>query len=382
MRGIFLATALFAVLAMPAVSAAKPEPKPARYFVGAAARTINPDPDGTFAGKPVYLGGYGIASPPVDPGRPATGFLGDGLHVRAFAVSDGKRAAAIADIESQGWFVAQQDAPYGLLDMRKAVQERTRGALRASAVVVQSDHSHGGPDGLGVWGGVPVEYRKLVFDRTVEAIVEAYRTRREGRLYYGTAPGRDLLSNQFDYDAANEVVDSDVRVLQARDKSGRPFVTLLDFSAHATVLGSGNTKATGDWVQAANPLLAERFGGEAVTVVATLGRTQPADRGCRTPGLTGDAASLCSLDDYASRVVDRAAEAAANARPLTGRRRSLLSHPRRHLEPAAARAARRRRPDRRAAQPVARPTVADRQRDRHGRGEHAHRRCADDRLPG
>jgi hypothetical protein len=318
MRGIFVATALFGALAMPAASAAKPEPTPARYFVGAAARTINPDPDGTFAGKPVYLGGYGIASPPVDPGRPATGFLGDGLHVRAFAVSDGKRAAAIADIESQGWFVAQQDAPYGLLDMRKAVEARTGGALKASAVVVQSDHSHGGPDGLGVWGGVPVEYRKLVFERTVDAIVEAYGTRREGRLYYGTAPGRDLLSNQFDYDTANEVVDSDVRVLQARDKRGRPFATLLDFSAHATVLGSGNTKATGDWVQAANPLLAERFGGEAVTVVATLGRTQPADRGCGTPGLTGDAASLCSLDEYASRVVDRAAEAAANARPLTG----------------------------------------------------------------
>ena len=193
MRGMLVATALFAALALPAGSAAKP--KPARYLVGAAARTINPDSDGTFAGKPVYLGGYGIASPPVDPGRPATGFLGDGLHVRAFAVSDGAHAAAIADIESQGWFVAERDAPYGLLDMRKAVEERTRGALKASAVVVQSDHSHGGPDGLGVWGGVPVEYRKLVFDRTVDAIVEAYRTRREGRLYYGTAPGRDLLSN-------------------------------------------------------------------------------------------------------------------------------------------------------------------------------------------
>jgi hypothetical protein len=322
MRGIVVATALFAALAMPAGSAAGATPKvpkPARYYVGAAARTINPDPDGMFAGKPVYLGGYGIASPPVDSGRPATGFLGDGLHVRAFAVSDGKHATAVADIESQGWFVAQRDAPYGLLDMRKAVEARTGGALKASAVVVQSDHSHGGPDGLGVWGGVPVEYRKLVFDRTVDAIVEAYRTRRAGHLYYGTAPGRDLLSNQFDYDQANEVVDSDVRVLQARDKRGRPFVTLLDFSAHATVLGSGNTKATGDWVQAANPLLAERFGGKAVTVVATLGRTQPADRGCRTPGLTGDAAWLCSLDAYAGRVVNRAAEAAKNARPLTGR---------------------------------------------------------------
>ena len=35
--------------------------------------------------------------------------------------------------------------------------------------------------------------------------------------------------------------------------TGRPFATLLDFSAHATVLGSDNTKVSGDWVSAANP---------------------------------------------------------------------------------------------------------------------------------
>jgi hypothetical protein len=294
---------------------AKREPT---YFVGAASRSINPDPDGTFAGKTVYLGGYGIASPPADAGRPATGFLGDGIHVRAFAVSDGEHATAIADIEAQGWFVAQQDAPYGLLDMRKAVEEKTKGALKASSVIVQSDHSHGGIDGMGVWGGIPVEYRKFIFDQTVAAIVEAYEKRRAGTLYYGTAPGRDLLSNQFDYDDANKAMDSDVRVLQARDKAGKPFVTLLNFSAHATVLGSGNTKATGDWPQAANQLIAERLGGEPVTIVATLGRTQPADRGCHQAGLNGDAQSLCTLNDYAGRVVDRAEVALENAKPISG----------------------------------------------------------------
>ena len=36
-----------------------------QYLVGAARHSINPDPDGTFAGKPVYLGGYGIG-----PGAP------------------------------------------------------------------------------------------------------------------------------------------------------------------------------------------------------------------------------------------------------------------------------------------------------------------------
>lgn len=318
-----LAALAFAAALVPAGASAAPtlpQVKPAKgYRVGVADRTINPDPDGTFAGKPVYLGGFGFGGgTPATPGRPATGVLRDGLHVRAFAVSDGERSFAIADIETQGWFAATKDGPYGLIDMRKAVARRTGGALAADRVVIQSDHSHSGPDALGIWGGVPVEYRRYIVQRTVDAIVEAYQTMRPGRLYYGTAPGRDLLSNQFDYDPANQSVDSDVRVLQARDPAGRAFATLLNFSAHGTVLGSSNTKASGDWVQAANTQLEQRFGGEAVTVVGTLGRTQPARDGCADTTLKGDAESECKIDGYAAGVVDRAAVAVANAQPLTG----------------------------------------------------------------
>ncbi len=291
------------------------------YRVGVAARSINPDSDGKYGGKTVNLGGYGLGGPPFFSGRPATGILGDGLSVRAFAVTAERGGAfAIADIEVQGWFVANKDGPYGLLDMRKEVERRTGGALKASEIVIQSDHSHSGPDPLGVWGGVPVAYRQLVFARTVDAIAEAYATRKAGSLFYGTAPGRDLLSNQFGYDPNNKSVDSDVRVLQARAPSGRPFATLLDFSAHATVLGSDNTKASGDWVQTANPQLADRFGGEAVTIVGTLGRTQPADRGCGRAPLPpkGPVRDLCSIGDYSERVVARAEDAAIAAEPLGG----------------------------------------------------------------
>ena len=297
------------------------------YRVGVATRSINPGPDGEFAGQPVYLGGYGIGNSPLSPGRAATGILGDGIQVRAIAVSAGSAAVAIADIETQGWFVATKDAPLGLVDMRKAVEERTGGRLAAQSVLIQSDHTHGGPDTIGVWGGVPVEYRRFIFDRTVDAIVEAFNTQRAGTLHYGRAEGRDLLSNQFDYDEANKVMDSDVRVLQARDGDRRPFATLLNFSAHTTVLGSGNRKVTGDWVQAANPLLEERYGGEAVTMVGTLGRTQPADRGCPDvpPGAPAPASpaeadrrNLCAIDAYAGLVVDRAEQAVADATPVPG----------------------------------------------------------------
>ena len=218
MRLFGLIALVFALLAAPAHAAPKPKAKAPKYEVGIATRSISPDADGTFAGKPVYLGGYGIGGgSPVLAGRAATGVLGEGPSVRAFVVSDGKNAFAIADIETQGWFAATKNGPYGLIDMRKAVEEATGGALPAESVVVQTDHSHGGADTIGVWGGVPDEYMAFMKDQTVAAIVEAFQTRRRGTLWYGTAPGRDLLSNQFDYDAANEVVDSDVRVLQARD---------------------------------------------------------------------------------------------------------------------------------------------------------------------
>jgi hypothetical protein len=311
-----LAAILVALAAQVTVAQAKPLKPP--YLVGAASRSINPDPDGTFAGKPVYLGGYGIGGgSPVFEGRPATGILGDGASVRAFAVSDGRNPFAIADIETQGWFIAVKDGPYGLLDMRKEVERRTGGALPAENVVIQSDHSHSGADAIGVWGGVPQEFMSYMADRTVDAIVAAYSSMHPARLYYGTAPARDLLSNQFDYDEANNGVDSDVRVLQARGDG--PPITLLNFSAHATVLGSSNTKVSGDWVQAANPLLEQRYGGTAVTVVGTLGRTQPADRSCADPtAVTQDAQNLCKIGDYATRVADRVAQALANARRIDG----------------------------------------------------------------
>ncbi len=317
-----------ACLLAPATALADPPADLPQYEVGVARRSIAVGDDGTYAGKPVYLGGYGIGGPSAaGPGlgdRHATGNLGVGPSVRAIVIGDGKDAVAVADIEGQGWFAATKDGPLGLEDMRKAAAKELDGAIPADHVIIQSDHSHGGPDFMGVWGGTPTEYRQFAFSQTVAAIKAAWQDRQSGSLWYGTAPGRDLLSNQFGYDAANKVMDSDVRVLQLRDAKGhRPLATLLNFSAHSTVLGSDNTLATGDWPQQANLLMEARdkdFGDKAMTMVGTLGRTQPADRGCPDASIPDGtpARDLCSLDAYAGRVVARARDAIETSRPLTG----------------------------------------------------------------
>src|SRR4051794_32785190 len=180
MRTIALALAAALTLAAaPAAHAkAKTRTRAASYDVGVAARSINPGPDGKFDGQPVYLGGYGIGGgSPVLEGRPATGVLRDGVQVRAIVIGDGKDAIAIADAELQGWFAKSRDGAYGIADVRKAVEQATGGKLKASQVIVQSDHSHSGPDLLGVWGGAPAAYRAYVVKQTTDAIVEAYKTR-------------------------------------------------------------------------------------------------------------------------------------------------------------------------------------------------------------
>jgi hypothetical protein len=66
--------------------------------------------------------------------------------------------------------------------------------------------------------------------------------------------------------------------------------------------------------------MVERFGGQAMSIVGTLGRTQPARGSCPTiqKGDEDPPAALCKLDEYSDRVVDRASDALEDATLLGG----------------------------------------------------------------
>ena len=368
--------ALAASLLVPAAAGAKqPDKAPKHYLVGMATRSVALDANGSFAGQPVYLGGYGLGNGHVaesvagvqnpgphpydyglkyDDGRAATGNLYGGPSVHAVVISTGKgkQNFAMADIENQGCFT-QNKQGYGLITMREAVARRTGGALPADHVDIQCDHSHGGPDLIGAWGGVPTEYLKFVQEQTVRAIVSAFRAQQPADLYYGTAQsgveGRSdcskgatpavpedcsdpLLTNQMlnDPTHANDVMDDELRVLQARDPdTGAPIATILNLNSHPTVLGSSNTLATGDWPQFANQLMSAEpgtFGAQDMTIVGTLGRQQPARGDCPDSAIAkrgdGDPTGqeqACKLTQYAGRVVKRAKVALANAKKVDGK---------------------------------------------------------------
>lgn len=341
-------------LVLPATGATK-GPAPARYFVGAAQRSIDPTP-AMIATKSFYLGGYGLgngkvagAQSPTGPGRFATGVLnkgkdGYGSNVRAIVIGDGTNAIALAQLETQGYFAAYKQGPYGIHEIRseaaaaalKAVAKRVAGVpamkMEAGAILVDSNHTHGGADTAGVWGFVPLDYMKLIKAQTIAAVTEAFQRMRPVTLSYGMVhagvdgepdlyPSSDpLMTNQFSRDPANKLVDDEMRVLQARDaKTGKVVSTYLNYSAHATVLGSDNTLVSGDYTGVVSEKLAKRYGGLGFDQEGTLGRSQPARDGCTNAKLKGEKRDICSLDGYSERVVKRVDQAVRKLKPLTGK---------------------------------------------------------------
>ena len=340
-----LALTAAVAVAVPAVASA-PKAAPSRYTLGADVQSIDPTP--AMLADDFYLGGYGLGSGKalntvqVIDGRPASGImrnprfpngLADGVHVRSIVVGDGRHAIALAQIETQGYYSAYKQGPFGITEIRKdaaaAIAKLHGPAIDAQAIVVDSNHTHSGPDTAGVWGGVPTSYFKLIHDRTVAAIVNAYRKQQAVELWFGTAhagvagmkqyPSKDpLLTNQFAYDPANQEVDDELRVLQARvPGTKRVVATYLNYSSHPTVLGSSNTLVSADYTGPLDALLST-LGGVGMEQVATLGRTQPARDDCPDKTAKGTAADLCKVNSYADRVFARTRQAIASARPLTG----------------------------------------------------------------
>ena len=277
--------------------------------VGVARRDITPSaatapPDGS-----VYLGGYGFG-----PERPSTGVLAP-IFVRAIVIEGEGGAVAFAENETQGAFAAYKQGPYGHADVARAVEEATGGAIPRTGVIVGSDHSHAGPDTTGVWGGLPDSYLAFLRDQTVGAIVDAWAARRAAELRVGSVDATDLIRSQFDA-PPNDVVDGELRVLAAvapGADDGAPFGVLINYAAHATVMGGGNTLLSGDWPAVVADAIERRYGLDAaVVMVADIGRTQPRDG--EVPG-DGDVEKLAG---YAARVEERVVAALGNLRPSRG----------------------------------------------------------------
>src|SRR5438270_276751 len=162
-----------------------------------------------------------------------------------------------------------QEVRTGLLAALTAALELTAGTIPVDSIVVNSDHSHSGPDLIGLWGGVPVDYLHYVHDQTVKALEAALDGAQSAYLLAGSAdpvmpspedggylsgtatPGEQLVHSQFSKDTVtghdDSLVDTELRVLQAVTPQNKLLGTMINYAAHATITGSGNLGYSADW---------------------------------------------------------------------------------------------------------------------------------------
>jgi hypothetical protein len=372
MRLGLLGTAMLALLgaSLPASASANTP-----WLVGFAKESVDPRPcPAPDPSQPCdlnsnfHLGGFGLGPTRVSIGPlPLPDGTTESIYARAMAISNHRgQTLLLADIENQGMFAAYKQGPYGLWDIREQVSKDT--GVPVEDIVINTDHSHAGPDMIGLWGGVPVSYLQLVRDQAIKALDEAYRNRVPASLYVGTdtpripdpsvggyvpgtaTPGETMDHSQFGVDTGpittaqgqglpvpnppagvpnggtgyrDDLVDTQLRVLQAYDASGQPLGTLINYAAHADVMGAGNLYYSADWPGMVADATEQALGEPvALTMPADVGRTQPprpiSDPKCGTQGHI-----LCSTDalmTWTRLFTPFVLQAVQNAVPVRGRR--------------------------------------------------------------
>lgn len=265
----------------------------AQFRVGIATRVVTPDPL-----LPV-IGGVGA-------GKAPKAKAGE-LTVRAMVLDDGKTKVAVVSTDFLGF-------PAPLADhIRAAVK-----TVPAENIMVGATHTHsapdcyGFPDGNGGSASDP-KYLAIVCTRAAEAINEAVDRLQPAQLKIATAEAKGKIAYNY---YAEQLYDPRCHVIQALDKSGKPFATLVNYAVHPEVLGSDAGLCSPDLVGPLYDEIAAKGGGVGIFMnsaqggMVTADNRQPEGREFRTWAECQRIGTL--LADEALRIV---ADAPAQATP-------------------------------------------------------------------
>ncbi len=236
----------------------QPAAPAAELRAGIAVRLVNPDPL-----LPVS-GGMG-------PSHPVTRKEGD-LTVRALVLAGGQTRVAMVSVDFLGF-------PSLLADR---VREKVRG-IPAANIIIGATHTHSAPDCYGFPNGrggfdCDLKYLDFVCARTVEAINEAQEKAQPAALKIATGKVRGKVAYNY---YAERLYDPRCHVIQAVDRKGRPFATLVNYAIHPEVLGSEVGICSPDLVGPLYDRISERGAGTGLFMNSALGGMVTADN--RTP---------------------------------------------------------------------------------------------------
>ncbi len=235
---------------------------------------------------PIYMAGFGN-------NRQATGY-NDRLWARGVVIDGRGGRIAIVALDLIGYFNNQVEIVRNML------------GDDIDYLIVQSSHSHEGPDTLGIWGpnefttGVDPGYIDFVNSAIADCINDASGNMQRARvksatvstqgLSMGMRPeddgfgvgdqkvleGDDILSPETN----GRIVDPNLVVLQFTEQKKKKDViaTLVNFGSHPEALWSQNTLLTSDFPHYVRERLEQEYGGTAIWISGALGVLQGPDR--------------------------------------------------------------------------------------------------------
>jgi hypothetical protein len=251
------------------------------FSVGAAVGDITPT-QAELDTRRVYLGGYGILIT-----RGEAEGVHDPIHARALAIESGNLGTVFCILD----LVGASNRVIGAI--RDGAARRT--GLGADAIFVGSTHTHAAPDFQGLWGGIPAEYKQRAIETAIDAIVEAWQSRRPATL--SVAEGEHEASNRRGWG----FTDTELTVLDAHDEAGERIATLIDFAAHPVSLDSGNLLISRDFPGYTVDRAEELLGGTVLYFNGAQGDCSPTGGsgypGAETYGKSIAEAAVSALDD-------------------------------------------------------------------------------------
>ena len=252
----------------------------------------------------VWMGGWGGG------GRAARG-VHDSLYATALVLSlDGEYVALVS-----------LDA-VGLLEYRASRMRALLGdaGFDADRVIVTSDHTHQGPDTVGLWGnlddlltGLNLDYQESLEGAIYDAVYTAATTAApvtpaqgavrltevdpaySGVAFGGTNPDDHMLGLVRD-GRDPVVVDDQVLTLTLDGPEGR-VATVVSYSAHPEIVGYENELLGADYVGVMRSVIEADVGGTAMFMASAVGGMQSAWGG-----------TLPSVDEAGEPVYDEAGE--------------------------------------------------------------------------
>lgn len=153
-------------------------------------------------------------------------------------------------------------------NIRSAIVDQT--GVATENVVVGMTHSHSAADLQGLWGGVPKRWRNELYGKATEAAKEAVDAMEPAKLEVAT---RQIDYNNYRRDGGDDantpdavyVTDKMVTAIKATAYSSAKVVgTLVQYSAHTTVLNSSNRLVHTDYVLSLEERLERELGGVSV----------------------------------------------------------------------------------------------------------------------